>query len=157
ITGLAYTIETNPDNGAPTIRWSPEPVEESFEFAIAAARAAGRPDPDRQHAMRWLKQRLAESPIRANAAREEGAVQGINYGTLRRAYRDLGGVTVRRGRYPLGCWFWTLPGVTAQNTRGELCAAGDDYDELDEFFNYYTGGAAKSSPSTLQPVVPNPQ
>ena len=62
----AYTIETSPDHRAPTIRWSPEPVTASLDFAIAAARAAGRPDEERQYAINWLKDRLAKAPIRAS-------------------------------------------------------------------------------------------
>jgi hypothetical protein len=148
VAGLAYTIETGLDPRAPTIRWSPEPVTESVDFAIAAARAAGRPDVERQHAMKWLKARLAKSPIRASDAREEGEVQGINFATLRRAYREIGGVTVRKGRYPLHYWYWTLPGAAAQNPGGEFCAAGDVYDELADFFEPFIRHAKKTSPQS---------
>jgi putative DNA primase/helicase len=156
--GLSYTIETGLDPRAPTIRWSPEPVTDSFDYAIAAARAAGRPDVERQHAMTWLKQRLAKSPIRASDAREEGEVQGITYATLRRAYREIGGVTVRKGRQPLTYWYWTLPGAAAQNPGGEFCAAGedDDYDDLADFFEPWIRRASNSSPPTSPASSPQP-
>jgi putative DNA primase/helicase len=136
VAGLSYTIETGLDPRAPTIRWSSEPVTESFDYAIAAARAAGRPDVERQYAMTWLKERLKKSPIRASNAREEGEVQGISYATLRRAYREIGGVTVQKGKFPVNYWYWTLPGATAQNPGGELCAAGGVSDPfgLDQLF-----------------------
>ncbi len=130
VTGLAYTIETSPGQRVPTIRWSPEPVTHSLDFAIAAARAACRPDVERQDAIKWLKERLTKSPIRASDSREEGEVQGINYATLRRAYREIGGVTVRKGKFPLNYWYWTLPGATAQNPGEELCAA-DGWSDFD--------------------------
>jgi hypothetical protein len=105
--------------------------------------------------MKWLKERLAKSPIRANEAREEGEVQGINYATLRRAYVEIGGKTVRKGRYPLNYWYWTLPGATAQNPSGEFCAAGDDFDDLAEFFEPFIRRATKTSNPTAPPDKQN--
>jgi hypothetical protein len=104
VTGLSYTIEDGPDGRAPTIHWSPEPVTQSVDFAIAAARAAGRPDEERRYAIKWLGERLAQKPRRASDLREEADVQGIAYTTLRRAFREMGGVADRRGRFPATQW-----------------------------------------------------
>jgi putative DNA primase/helicase len=125
ITGLAYTIETSPDGRGPTIRWSPEPVAQSLDFAIAAARAAGRPDEERQHAIKWLKERLEKSACKASDIREEAEVLGISYGTIRRAFRDIEGTAFRKGMFPIFDWYWSLPGRAAQNPGGEFCAIRD--------------------------------
>jgi putative DNA primase/helicase len=134
ITGLAYKIETSPDHRAPIIHWSPEPVTDSVEFAIHAARAAGRPDEERQYAIKWLTERLTKSPHKASDIREAAEVQGITYGTLRRAFRDIGGDAVRRGTFPIFNWYWSLPGRAAQNPGGELCASTDNFDEFADSF-----------------------
>jgi len=116
--GLAFTIESH--DGAPQIRWSPEPVSYSLDFAIAAARAAGRPNEERQHAIKWLKERLEKSDHKACDIREEAEVQGVTPSTLRRAFREIGGKTVRKGTFPLADWYWTLPRPTIQNPGGEF-------------------------------------
>jgi putative DNA primase/helicase len=128
ITGLAYTIETGPDHCGPTIRWSPEPVTHSVDFAIATARAAGRPDEERQYAIKWLKERLSKSPHKASDIREEAEVRGIAYTTLRRAFREIGGIADRRGMVPILEWYWSLPGATVQNPGGELWTARNPAD-----------------------------
>jgi hypothetical protein len=123
IIGLAYTIETSPDGRGPTICWSPEPVAQSVDFAIAAARAAGRPDEERQFAIKWLKKRLAKSACKSSDIREEADVQGIANTTLRRAFREIGGIADRRGMVPIQEWYWSLPGATVQNPGGEFWTA----------------------------------
>jgi hypothetical protein len=145
--GLAFTIESR--DGIPQIRWSPEPVTQSLEFAIAAARIIGRPNEERQHAIKWLTERLTKSPVRASNIREEAEVHGINKGTLRRAYREIGGVTIR-GKLPLAYWYWSLPGASAQNPGGEFCAL-DDIDEFADLFKPWT------PPKTPAPSAPTPE
>jgi hypothetical protein len=99
--------------------------------------------------MKWLKERLTKSAIRANDARGQGELQGISYGTLRRAYREIGGVTVHKGRPPLDGWYWTLPGATAQNPGGELCA-DEDFDPLEDFFRPFMQRASGEPPPAPQ-------
>jgi putative DNA primase/helicase len=123
ITGLAYSIETTPDGRGPIIRWSPEPVAQSVDFAIAAARAAGRPDEERQFAIKWLKERLEKAAYKASDIREAADVQGIANTTLRRAFREIGGIAERRGMFPILDWYWSLPGVTVQNPGEEYWTA----------------------------------
>ena len=149
VAGLSYTIQTGADRRAPIIRWSPEPVTQSVDFAIAAARAAGRPDEERQYATKWLTERLAKMPRRASLLREEAEVQGISYTTLRRAFREMGGLADRRGRFPATSWCWSLPGVTVQNTGGEF------WTEEDEWFESFK--PAKPSPPPTAPHSRSPR
>ncbi len=93
-----------------------------------------RTNEERQYAMTWIKERLSVSDRRASDIREEAEVQGISYGTLRRAFRDIGGKAVHKGRVPVFHWYWSLPGRAAQNPSGELCASTDDPDEFADYF-----------------------
>jgi hypothetical protein len=102
-------------------------VTQSVDFAMALARAAGRPDEARQYATKWLTERLAIKPRRASDIRVEAEVQGIAYTTLRRAFREMGGKADRRGDFPFTYWCWSLPGVTVQNTRGEFWTEEDEW------------------------------
>jgi hypothetical protein len=130
--GLAFTIESH--HHTPRIRWSPEPVTQSLEFAIAAARTIGRPNEERQYAIKWLTERLDKAPRKATDIREEAEVQGITYGTLRRAFREIGGTAVRKGTFPVFNWYWSLPGRAAQNPGGEFCASTNNDDEFADLF-----------------------
>jgi len=97
------------------------------------ARTAGRPDEERQYAIKWLKERLAKSPHKASDIREEAEVQGISYGTLRRAFREIEGIAVRKGTFPIFDWYWSLPGRAAQNPGGEYCAVRNTADFIPNF------------------------
>ena len=132
--GLVYAIETGPDGHTPVIRWSQDPVSQSVEFAVAATRT-GRPDEERQHAVRWLRKCLSKGPRPTTQIKEEAEAFGIQYGTLRRAFRDLDGEAIRRGPFPFGTWNWRLPGVDAQNPGGELCASTEPFDEFAALMN----------------------
>jgi hypothetical protein len=130
--GLAFTIESQ--DHTPQIRWSPEPVTQSLEFAIAVARTIGRPNEERQYAIKWLTERLDKAPRKATDIREEAEVQDITYGTLRRAFREIGGTAVRKGTFPVFNWYWSLPGRAAQNPGGEFCASTNNDDEFADLF-----------------------
>jgi hypothetical protein len=154
IAGLAFTIQSQ--HGLPRIQWSPEPVTQSVDFAIAAARAAGRPNEERQRATKWLKERLEKSEGKAYDIREEADLHGISYGTLRRAFRDLEGIAVRKGKFPLFDWYWRLPGRAAQNPTQEFCAARDFTDLFSDFFPspHSSPQPPDPSPSPLTPAPP---
>jgi putative DNA primase/helicase len=132
-TGLAFTIESQ--NGTPQLHWSPDPVTHSVDIAIAAARHAGRPNDERQHAMSWLRERLSNGSLAMRQLHEEANAHGIGYGTLRRAFREIDGQSVRRGPFPFGEWHWKLPGVDAQNPEGQFCAPTDFLDEIMNSFS----------------------
>jgi hypothetical protein len=120
--GLAFSIETSPKNGAATVRWHPDPIEATADIAFASARTNGRPDEERRYAVEWLRARLSDGPALMLDVRDDAAAHGICYGTLRRAFRELGGKAVKHGNVPRGVWKWKLPGEDAQNPVGEICA-----------------------------------
>ncbi len=121
VAGLTYTIESSGECRTPVIRWSPEPVEVTADILLpTAVRSRGRPDHDRQYAMKWLKETLAEKPLSVWKVRQNADAFGIHHATLRRAFRDLDGEAVRLG-WPTKSWYWRLPETPAQKYEGELC------------------------------------
>jgi hypothetical protein len=119
--GLAYAIESQ--NGAPTIRWSPEPIAVSADSTLGFSKSRGRPDDERQDAVAWLQERLATGARAVRDLKEESDAFGISYRTLRRAFRELGGEATRQGIAPFNRWVWKLPQTpetTGQNRGGEL-------------------------------------
>jgi putative DNA primase/helicase len=125
-TGLAYTIETLAPGGPPVVRWSPETIQVSAETLVGSPhRTEGRPDHERQDAIAWLHDKLAAGPCSAEILQVLATLDGINPGTLRRAFRDLRGEAVRQGFGPGGQWSWKLPTIDAQNPGGEFCASMD--------------------------------
>jgi hypothetical protein len=119
--GLAFSIESH--NGAPTIRWSPEPVVVSTDNTLGLSKSRGRPDNERQDAVDWLQERLATGARPVSDLKEESDAFGISYRTLRRAFRELHGEAARQGIPPLNRWVWKLPQTpetTGQNSGEEL-------------------------------------
>jgi putative DNA primase/helicase len=134
--GLAFTIESR--DAIPHLQWSPEPVTQSLELAIAATRANGRPDQERQHAVAWLRDRLSQGPRVTKDLKEEADANGISFWTLRRAFRDLDGEAVRHGPFPFGQWKWKLPGVEGQNPGGDFWPSTDFFDQFADLFKPWT-------------------
>jgi putative DNA primase/helicase len=130
VIGLAYTIETSPTGRTPVLRWSPDPVHFTADTLLASARPPGRPDDERQHAVQWLEERLAQRPRPMREIKDEAGARGIAYGTLRRAFRQLGGQAVRESPFPSAPWLWKLPGTDAQNPGEEFCAPTDFLDQF---------------------------
>jgi hypothetical protein len=120
--GLAFTIESNPSSGGPVIRWSPDIIEARADPVIASNRQPGRPDDERQFAVEWLRRELAhgQSPVRR--IRDAAEAHGITWGTLRRAFRDVGAKAVFKRDDGRIRWDWKLPVIEAQNSVGEFCA-----------------------------------
>jgi hypothetical protein len=134
VAGLAYSIDSSGDERIPVIRWSPEPIAVTADTFVGATRPNGRPDDERQHAIRWLRDRLSDGPCATRELRQEADAHGIGYATLRRAFRELSGEAVRKGPFPFGQWKWKLPGVDAQNPEGKFCAPTDFLDQFADIF-----------------------
>ena len=100
---------TRPDH--PLVARACDPI---VDFAIAAARAAGRPDEERQYAMNMAQRATCKIAIRASDIREEAEVQGISYGTLRRAFREIGGADRPQRQSPAGSLVLEPPGPTVK-------------------------------------------
>jgi hypothetical protein len=133
--GLAFVIESR--DRTPLIRWSPDTVNVAPEVVLTMpARPRGRPDDDRQYAMSWLKEKIANAPLLVRQVREDAAAFGIANATLRRAFRSLDGQAMRAG-FPFKSWYWKLP-TTAQKYEGEFCALNTLDAELAEIAKEFT-------------------
>lgn len=114
--GLAFTIATDETTRAPVIHWLPEVVEANADTLLAPNRFVGRPDDERKYAVQWLRARLSVGASPMRDIRNDAEAHGIGYGTLRRAFRELGAKAVKHGPVPRGEWKWELPHEGAQNT-----------------------------------------
>jgi putative DNA primase/helicase len=132
VAGLAYTVEIR--DGMPLLHWSTEHVQFAAETIFTIARPPGRPNDERQHAIGWLRQLLADGPRPTRDIKEEADAHGISPGTLRRAFREVDGQACRQGPFPFGQWMWKLPGVDAQNTEADFCASTDFLAEFAALF-----------------------
>jgi hypothetical protein len=104
--GLAFQIESRAT--APILRWHSDPVTIDADAALRGI--PGRPRSERDDAVSWLQERLANGPLQARKIQEEAEAHGIRLITLRRAFRELNGQAVRVGQGELIGWFWRLPG-----------------------------------------------
>ena len=120
IAGLAFTIEPAPYRDVPILHWSPDPVTTAADTIFTATHTAGRPDDERQQAVQWLQQFLAEGPVPTVEIRHAAEAYGFTYGTLRRAFRQLACQVMHDGHNSR--WLWKLNEQGAQNPVGELCA-----------------------------------
>jgi hypothetical protein len=106
--GLAYTIEPHGPKGEPVVCWSAEAINTPADIAMErTARPMGRPDNERTEVIAWLTDFLADGPAPAAEVRAAAEAHGFTYGTLRKAFRQRGGVATRidSGR----SWQWALP------------------------------------------------
>jgi putative DNA primase/helicase len=121
--GLAFTIESLPSSSAPIIRWQPEVIEDRADSVPASTRRwVGRPDGERQFAVQWLRSHLSQGQSPVRKVREAAEAHGITWGTLRRAFRELGAEAVFKRVDGRIRWDWKLPAIGAQNYVGEFCA-----------------------------------
>jgi hypothetical protein len=130
--GLAFTIGCDGAGGAPVVHWLPDSIEARADTVLAAGRPRGRPDDERQFALKWLRKYLAKGALPSRAVRKAAEANGISSATLRRAFRDLGVVAFQPKNVLHGPWMWTLPGSDAHKSWGELCATDQFTDEFAE-------------------------
>jgi hypothetical protein len=128
--GLAFTIKTHEPTQAAVIGWLQGAVEATADTALGTTRHGGRPDNERKYAVQWLRTRLSDGPAPVRDIRTDADAHGIGYGTLRRAFRELGAKAIKHGPVPRGQWKWTLPNEGAQNRVGEFCAPSQIPDEF---------------------------
>jgi putative DNA primase/helicase len=133
--GLAFTIESHGATRGPVIRWLPDRVNERAEAVLAPVRQVGRPIDERQFAVDWLRRELAQGELPVLKIRKAAEAHGITWGTLRRAFRELGAKAVFKREGPHMCWDWKLPVIGAQNSVGEFCAPMNIPDEFTALAN----------------------
>jgi len=137
--GLAFTIEGQPVG---RVVWEPEPVKMSADDALAEQNAAdgpGRPAQERQEAMEWLQNELADFSAHSVADLQRDAkVVGLSasWRTIQRASTTLKVIKQRTGFG--GGFAWRLPRPGAQppivpqatggessGTNGEIVTTGE--------------------------------
>ena len=105
--GLAYRLLA-PAGGVPAVAWEAQPVHISADEALGPP-PAKRPGPDpqeRNEAVEWLRDALAEGPRPVRDLLTEAKKDGISEGTLKRAKKQIGAVAGKVG-WDAG-WVWRL-------------------------------------------------
>ncbi len=143
-TGLAYRLEQTGNESA-YVAWEPEPISVSADDALGE-RDKGDEQSDRAQAAEWLRDALADGPVRSTDVIAQAKANGISEKTLRRGFHDMGGKP-RKGSFD-GGWYWELPCEDGQagpedaqdghpNEKGTFgqvghlgSAEGDDWGEL---------------------------
>jgi hypothetical protein len=102
--GLAYRVEDG------RIAWEPDPVamhaDDAFRAEMAGPSKADRPT-RRDEAEAWLREFLAGGPKPAKEVIDAAEPFDIRERTLRRAFREMGGVSGKDKES--GGWIWSLP------------------------------------------------
>jgi AAA domain len=107
--GMAYMIERRSDGQGAVVRWSEEEVRECGDGFSAAN--PGRRSNERDEVCRWLGHVLEEGPVPTTEVHEAASANGYSLGTVRRAFRDIGGKAVKLGNG----WCWQLTNQDAHN------------------------------------------
>jgi hypothetical protein len=160
VTGLAFTLEPSSEPRTPVIRWSSDAVNVTIEaLPSSPVRPRGRPDEERQFAIKWLQEHLAESPLPTHTVKQDAEAFGISYSTLRRAFRSLDGEAIRCG-WPTKTWHWKLPGTRVQKYEGEFWTS-NYFDKMiaelaEPWMGRYTPRATDQSPPSSSPATDSP-
>lgn len=110
VSGLSYTIEPRGAGGAAVVCWTEGAVTRDTDEVLAERPGwIDRSGAERRDAVDWLREFLATGPQEARAVRSAAEAHGISYATLRRAFREAGGVAIREGTVPAR-WFWGMEG-----------------------------------------------
>ncbi len=125
-TGFAYRIETKP-NGVPYIDWEDElivvPAEEALHPDVDDKRSA------RDEAKEFLRDFLEQGPAKAQEVFKAARSVGINDTTLRRAKKDLGVHSGKRG-FTKG-WHWSLYPLKPEDDQKPLRESVVIFDNFD--------------------------
>ena len=100
---LAFRIS---DSG---LVWEAAPIEGSAEALLATDEPASRDEcRERDQAMAFLRDLLADGPVASNQVMSDAKANGIAPRTLWRAKSELR-VDTARAKGQTGAWFWMLP------------------------------------------------
>jgi hypothetical protein len=107
--GLAFTFEPVGDGEFARLQWEDEPVLMSAdEFLCETADQSPVRDHKLCKAVDWLKVFLREGPQPAAEVQRLARSRGISYGTLRRAFGELGCESVPPTKGEARQFFWRL-------------------------------------------------
>ena len=125
--GLAYHIVATEVEGLGTqarIRWEAEAVEGiTADEALAASRPG---QPRMSEAKAWLQDALKDGPVESKVLEKEAKHEGLAWGTIRRAKKELDVQSQRTTGYgEKGGWKWVLQRPAAQlPERGGIAREG---------------------------------
>lgn len=138
--GLAYTI-SQAENGAAMLLWEPDPVLVSADEALAPPETDNERT-ERDEAIDWLRDVLADGPLLANDVRRQATKAGFSWATVRRAKDALGIQPSKTGFN--GGWEWALPKAltitedaqpAGLGTLGQVEHLGLKVEDMDETIN----------------------
>ncbi|MBX7168598.1 MAG: AAA family ATPase [Pirellulales bacterium] len=105
--GLAFSVGPYGPQDEPAVAWEPHPVRVSADEALAAEASGAEDRTERDEAVEFLRDRLADGPVPAGEVTRDARSLGISDRTLKRARRSLGIVAQKDGLR--GGWLLSLP------------------------------------------------
>jgi hypothetical protein len=130
--GFTYELKQSPVPGFPGLHnsqvvWAGALAGEARELLeVAEAREEERSATD--EAVDWLREVLADGPVKAPEVQKQARQAGISDNALRRARERLGIKPVRRGGFAgAGVWWWSIDAqnaIDAQSKREGIYANG---------------------------------
>ena len=113
--GLAFTLEPVGDGQYARLQWEDEPVPVTADDFLRDVPQQG---PPRDHvlcdAVDWLRELLRDGrSVPAAEVHQLAKTRGISYGTLRRAFNELGCQSLRQPRDAEHPFLWRLSGPTS--------------------------------------------
>ena len=102
--GFAYKVDTA-DNDAPVVTWERDPVEITAEEALTPASDADHSE--REEAVTWLLDVLAEGPIQAKEMQTLAREAGHSWSTIKRAKKEASVASTKQEFS--GKWVWEIP------------------------------------------------
>ncbi|MBX7166515.1 MAG: AAA family ATPase [Pirellulales bacterium] len=105
--GLAFSVGPYGAHDEPAVAWEADPVRVSADEALAAEASGAEDRSEREEALEFLRDRLADGPVAVVDVNREARSQGIADRTLRRARRALGVLKTKDGLR--GGWSLSLP------------------------------------------------
>lgn len=142
--GLAYRIATD-ETGTPYIEWEPDAVEVDVDDVLTAP-VDREARTDRQEAADWLREQLAEGPVRAKEIMSDAKALGFSERTLQRARRDIGAEARKEGFG--GAWRWELSSSPTHSRQPHTRQLGENGEDLAT-----KGLEGDSAPHSRQPAT----
>lgn len=106
--GWVYRIADPDGKEAPRVEWESEPIASPPKGWLGGSAGGGGQDRrERDGAIEFLRELLADGPVDSKEVFEAATANGISRATLRRAQKELG-IKPRKEGMASG-WFWALP------------------------------------------------
>jgi hypothetical protein len=102
VTGLAYKLVDG------VVAWEPEPVQMTADDALVAELADANDQTERQEAVDWLREVLADGPLATKDVQRAAGEAGHSWATVRRAKGPAGVEVWKQGFGDEGRWVWGL-------------------------------------------------